>query len=109
MKPKKVVKELERQLRRDPDNLVLRLRLAAALREVGRTDEAVALYRSVALTYRDSGRLQQAIAVCKSALEIEPGNREMHGLLADLDGAVRRAAPADDAPGPAARSVRVVE
>ncbi|RMH38833.1 MAG: hypothetical protein D6689_18500, partial [Deltaproteobacteria bacterium] len=89
--------------------LVLRLRLAAALREVGRTDDAVALYRSVALTYRDSGRLQQAIAVCKSALEIEPGNREMHGLLADLDGAVRRAAPADDAPGPAARSVRVVE
>ena len=35
MNPKKVVKELEKQLRKEPGNPVLRIRLAGALHAVG--------------------------------------------------------------------------
>ncbi|HTM19837.1 MAG TPA: hypothetical protein VL172_04995, partial [Kofleriaceae bacterium] len=85
MSAKKAIKELEKQLRKDADNLVLRLKLAAAYREVGRTAEAVGLYRSVAVAYHAQGRLSQAIAVCKSVLEIDPSQRETQALLAELD------------------------
>lgn len=85
MNPKKAIKELEKQLRKDSENLVLRLRLAANYREVGRTAEAVELYRSVAVAYHAQGRLAQAIAVCKSVLEIEPSQPETQRLLAELE------------------------
>ena len=52
-----------RRLRDEPDNLGLRVQVAGALRESGRHDDAVELYRSVAIAYRDQGRTQQAIAV----------------------------------------------
>jgi len=92
MSAKKAIKELEKQLRKDPENLVLRLKLAAAYREAARTGEAVALYRSVAVAYHSQGRLAQAIAVCKSVLEIDPSQRETQALLAELD-VMRGAAP----------------
>ncbi len=85
MNTKKLLKELERALRQDPENLVLRLKVAAAMREVGRRDEAVAMYRSVAVAYHKQNRLAQAIAVCRSVLEIEPSQRETQALLAELD------------------------
>src|SRR5262249_33785480 len=66
------VGELERLVRDEPDNLGLRVQLAGALREAGRTREAIELYRSVALWYRDQGRAQQAQAVCESILAIAP-------------------------------------
>ena len=96
MKAKKAIKELEKQLRKDPESLVLRLKLAAVYREVGRTEEAVRLYGSVAVVYHEQGRLSQAIAVCKSVLEIDPSQRETQGLLAELDR--MRAAQGDGAP-----------
>jgi|GEM_PF-1935240 len=89
MKPKRAAKELEKQLRKDPDNLVLRLRLAAALRETGKTARAVELYRSVATAYHQSGRFSQAMAVCKSVLEIDPSQRETQALLAEIETRVR--------------------
>jgi CRP-like cAMP-binding protein len=85
--PKKLLKDLERALKQDPENLVLRLKVAAALREVGRRDDAVTMYRSVAVAYHKQGRLAQAIAVCRSVLEIEPSQRETQALLAELDAA----------------------
>src|SRR5689334_19427958 len=85
MNPKKTVRELERQLRKEPDNLVLRLKLAAAYRDLGQTADAVQLYRSVAIAYHGQGRLAQAIAVCRSVLEIEHGQRETVMLLAELE------------------------
>lgn len=115
MKAKKLVKEYERALKSEPDNLVLRLKLAAALREVGRRDDAVAMYRSVAVAYHKQGRLTQAIAVCKSVLEIEPSQRETQQLLAELDAMQRAregapaggeaAAAAPSPPGPAVPSM----
>jgi hypothetical protein len=43
------LQELERRLRADPENLYLRVTVAAALREAGRSADAVELYRSAAI------------------------------------------------------------
>jgi hypothetical protein len=78
------LKELERRLRDEPDNLGLRVSVAGALHEAGRRADAVELYRSVAIAYRDQGRLQQAIAVCRSVLELAPGDASCRELLEAL-------------------------
>src|SRR5258705_2548050 len=78
------LKELERRLRDEPDNLGLRVSVAGALHEAGRRDDAVELYRSVAIAYRDQGRPQQAITVCRSILELAPDDASCHALLATL-------------------------
>ena len=78
------LKELEKRLKDEPDNLGLRVTVAGALREAGREGEAVELYRSVAMAYRDQGRTQQAIAVCRSILDIVPNDVRCHALLAAL-------------------------
>ena len=78
------LKELEKRLKDEPENLGLRVMVAGAMREAGRQEEAVELYRSVAVAYRDQGRSQQAIAVCRSILEIAPDDVRCHALLASL-------------------------
>ncbi len=78
------LRELERRLEEEPDNLGLRVAVAGALREAGRHADAVELYRSVAIAYRDQGRAQQAIAVCRSLLEIAPDDARCRALLAAL-------------------------
>lgn len=78
------LKELEKRLRDEPENLGLRISLATAYREVARMSDAIELYRSVAIAYRDQGRVQQAIAVCKSLLEIAPNDTASRALLATL-------------------------
>src|SRR5215510_5870699 len=78
------LKELERRLRDEPDNLGLRVSVAGALHEAGRRDDAVELYRSVAIAYRDQGRPQQAITVCRSILELAPDDASCYALLAML-------------------------
>ena len=78
------LRDLEKRLREEPGNLGLRIQVAGALREVGRGDDAVEMYRSVAIAYRDQGRGQQAIAVCRSILEITPNDKRCHNLLSQL-------------------------
>ena len=78
---KDALRDLEKRLRDEPDNLGLRVSLAAALREGGRVGEAVELYRSVAIAYRDQGRIHQAVAVCRSILDIAPGDPVSEALL----------------------------
>lgn len=78
------LKELEKRLRDEPDNLGLRVVVAGALHEAGRRDDAVELYRSVAVAYRDQGRPQQAITVCRSILELAPDDATCKQLLATL-------------------------
>ncbi|HSD86733.1 MAG TPA: hypothetical protein VLB44_04435 [Kofleriaceae bacterium] len=80
------LKELEKRLKSEPENLGLRVQVAGLMREAGRSVEAVELYRSVALAYRDQGRTQQAIAVCRSILEIAPDDAACLGLIAMLQG-----------------------
>lgn len=92
------LKELEKRLRDEPENLGLRVALAGAYREAHRLSDAVELYRSVAVAYRDQGRLQQAMAVCKSVLELVPDDAASRALLATLT----PPAPPPAAPSPAA-------
>ncbi|HEX5062925.1 MAG TPA: hypothetical protein VFV99_26305, partial [Kofleriaceae bacterium] len=88
------LKDAEKRLKNEPNNLGLRVQVAGLMREAGRSIEAVELYRSVALAYRDQGRTQQAIAVCKSILEIAPEDSACQGLLAMLQAkAIMPAAP----------------
>jgi hypothetical protein len=78
------LKELERRLRDEPDNLGLRVMVAGALHDAGRRDEAIELYRSVAIAYREQGRPQQAITVCRSILELAPHDAACSELLSAL-------------------------
>lgn len=98
------LKELEKRLRDEPDNLGLRVLVAGAMREAGRQAEAVELYRSVAMAYLDQGRAQQAIAVCKSILEIAPTDARCISLLA----ALTSTPPAAGAPRDRASAVALV-
>jgi CRP-like cAMP-binding protein len=85
MTQKRPIRDLERQLQREPDNLALRLTLAAGYREARRDVEALALYRSVALAYAEQGRATQAAAVCRSALEVAPEDGQLFSLLRHLE------------------------
>jgi hypothetical protein len=78
------LRELEKRLAQEPDNLPLRVTVAGMLREAGRGVEAVEHYRRVAVAYRTQGRPQQAIAVCRSILELAPDDIAIHVLLAEL-------------------------
>lgn len=93
------LRDLERRLREEPDNLGLRVAFASALHEAGRHADAVDLYRSVAIAYRNEGRSQQAIAVCRSILEIAPDDATSHALLATLVAGHRSATQPSPAPG----------
>jgi len=87
MKPKRAIKEHEKALKKDPENVNIRIKLAAALHEAGRTEEAEQMYLSVARAYGEKGRAAQAIAVCKSVLEIAPQNSEARDLIKALQAA----------------------
>ena len=78
------LKELEKRLRDEPENLGLRVMVAGALHEAGRRDDAAELYHSVAIAYRDQGRPQQAITVCRSVLELAPDDAACKELLQAL-------------------------
>jgi hypothetical protein len=94
------LKELERRLKDEPENLGLRVMVAGALLEAGRRADAVALYHSVAIAYRDHGRTQQAITVCRSLLELAPEHAACQALLATLTAETPAAEAALDGPAP---------
>ncbi len=78
------IRELADLVRKEPGNLVARLKLAAALREAARKDDAIEMYRGVAIAYASDGRFAQAIAVCKGILEIDPRHQKTLELCADI-------------------------
>jgi CRP-like cAMP-binding protein len=75
------VKQLSAAVRTEPGSIARRLELAAALRELGRANEAIDLYRGVASLYAEEGRFAQAIAVCRGILEIDPQHVATQELL----------------------------
>jgi cAMP-dependent protein kinase regulator len=85
MTARRSIRDLERQCKKEPDNLVVRLLLAAAYREAGRTTDAIPLYRSVASAYQRQGRRTQAVAVLRSLLELDPLDPDTRSLLAQID------------------------
>jgi CRP-like cAMP-binding protein len=100
MNPRKQVKELEKQLKRDPSSVVLRLRLAAALVADGRAPEGFSLYHAVAAGYAAQGRIEQATAVCESALELDPMHPTITQLLVELHAQIARRPPPPPEPPP---------
>ncbi len=84
-KLKKLVKELERAAKDDPGNLVSKVKLAGAYRDLGQKIDAIKLYREVAHAYEAQGRRAQAVAVCRGILEIDPGEGETRVLLSRLE------------------------
>src|SRR5262249_34552685 len=87
MSARRQLRELEQKSRRDPQNLAVRLQLAAALRSVGRREEATVLVRSVALAYHAEGRLARAPGFAGSSLEREPAALTTQALFAELESA----------------------
>ena len=69
---------------REPNSIPYRLDLAMALLNVGRRDDAIALFRDIALAYAEGGQLIQAMAVCRGILEIDPAHEETISLLSGL-------------------------
>ncbi|MEO8548474.1 MAG: cyclic nucleotide-binding domain-containing protein [Kofleriaceae bacterium] len=92
------LRDLEKRLEKEPDNLPLRVTVAGMLGDAGRRKEAVEHYRRVAVAYRAQGRVQQATAVCRSILELAPDDMAIHTLLAELSEPTTPA-PAMPAPG----------
>lgn len=87
------LRELEKRLRDEPDNLGLKVQVAGAMVEAGRRGDALELYRAVAHAYRDQGRTQQALVVCRGMLELAPDDPRCRALLDEL-------APGDAVPEP---------
>jgi hypothetical protein len=85
--PRKIVAAAERAVEKDPGNLALRLKLAAALRGAGRLHDALDVYRLIAVAYHRDGRILQALAVCRSILELAPEDLETHVLLGEIEAA----------------------
>jgi CRP-like cAMP-binding protein len=82
---KKLVKEQSALVKSDPSNLVARLKLAGALKDIGRADEAVEQYTEVAKSYAATGKLVQAISVYKGILELRPRDAGIHAALTALN------------------------
>ena len=70
-----------REIERDSSNVSLRVSAAAALRNNGRTGEAVAMYKTVVRAYVANGRLEQAKIVARSALELAPSDTELRSIV----------------------------
>jgi CRP-like cAMP-binding protein len=81
---KKLLRIFSEDLRKNPGDLLLRLKLAEVLRLLGRFEEAVSLYGSVAWSYAVAGNLVQAIMLCKLILELKPEHQETQQMLAKL-------------------------
>lgn len=71
-------------VRRHPENPEARMRLAMALREIGRRERAVEEFGDAARLLEERGRLEEAIAACKGVLELAPDHRETRDRLATL-------------------------
>ncbi|MDY0000575.1 MAG: cyclic nucleotide-binding domain-containing protein [Polyangia bacterium] len=81
---KKLVKDYTASVKQDPNNLVARLKLAGALKELGNGREAIEHYQAVAKAYTESGKLVQAISVYKGILEIDPKDQGAEAALSEL-------------------------
>ena len=81
---KKLAKEQTGIVKKDPNNLVARLKLAGALKDLGKNKEAVVHYEEVAKAYASTGKLVQAISVYKGILEIKPGHEKTEVALSEL-------------------------
>jgi CRP-like cAMP-binding protein len=91
MNLRKLIKDLRGKLRRDQDNLALRLELADLYRDDGNHAEAVQTYREVAIALWQAERLDEAKVACRRALDLAPHDLELGALLNDIKTTTQRA------------------
>ncbi|MFB6264936.1 MAG: hypothetical protein ABEL76_15135 [Bradymonadaceae bacterium] len=71
-------------VRREPENPDARMRLATALRELGRRERAAEEFENAARLLEEQDRPKEAIAACKGVLEIDPDHPSIRHYLAKL-------------------------
>jgi CRP-like cAMP-binding protein len=92
------VKECALELAAEPDNPALRVKLAAALAEAERLEEAVGEYTRAARAFLAKGAPAPAAAACRRALDLEPEDEAARALLDEAEAAA--APPLPRPPGP---------
>lgn len=65
----------------NPDNLILQVRLADALRKVGDVPGALQVYRGAALAWAERGALTHAVALNKLILSLDPSSPSLLPLI----------------------------
>jgi CRP-like cAMP-binding protein len=71
-------------LRRDPENVEARLRLAGIFRQLDRPDMAISEYETASKILAKRGLPLEAIAACKAILELDPEHTDTQMFLAQL-------------------------
>jgi len=79
----KAVDTIKKELKRNPDQLNLRLRYAEILDLQGKRDKAISMYRTIAEAQAHDGFYARAIAVYKKILRLDP-EQDVHSELAKL-------------------------
>lgn len=99
MNRKKLIKELKKKLRKDPQNEPVRLQLARVYAETDQVADAVNAYLSLGYELYEQKQLQRAQEMAKLALALNPEHKRARELLqvASLDRSVGRAASEVDA------------
>ncbi|MBI2889738.1 MAG: tetratricopeptide repeat protein [Nitrospirae bacterium] len=80
----KAVRQYEKLLEADPDDVKIHIQIGELNNKLGRRDEALQAYFRAGSLFLQTGFTQKAIAVYKQALNIDPGSSEIHLKLADL-------------------------
>lgn len=72
MNHRKRIRELKKRLRKDKENLQLRLQLASLYRESGQVKEAIGQFIGLAYRFYEQRQLEQSNAMCSAVLELSP-------------------------------------
>lgn len=80
----RAIKELNKILKADPDDVRARLKIGDLYAKKGQTAEACEAYRIVAESYSNDGFFLKAVAVYKQILKLDPSLTEVHLKLGDL-------------------------
>ena len=70
----------------DPENQKIKERIADSLHHLGRTKEAINMYKQVAASYMSKGSMIKAIALHKTILQLDPSNEEIKKELLSIFG-----------------------
>jgi len=82
---KKVIKILESELKKNPNDFKDRLRLAEAYEGAGRVEDAVKVYLEEGDSCISGGSTRQGIVLLKKALRLDPENGALSGRIDSLE------------------------
>ncbi len=80
----KALESFQKHCAQDPGDLRSQLKVAELLVRLGRTKQAIQLYRQMAEAYAQDGFLLEAISINKMILRIDPSSKDVDDQLAQL-------------------------